>query len=73
MPTSYADCLKIWEPQLPGTLRDVEACNGIALPFVLPLPINYSLSQYTILMRTLKSAVKFTCLVNICCVTVVML
>jgi hypothetical protein len=26
---SCADCLKIWEPQPPGTLR---ACNGIALP-----------------------------------------
>jgi len=26
---SCANCLEIWEPQLPGTLR---ACNGIALP-----------------------------------------
>ena len=26
---SCADCLEIWEPQPPGTLR---ACNGIALP-----------------------------------------
>jgi hypothetical protein len=30
LPPSCADCLKIWEPQPPGTLR---ACNGIALPF----------------------------------------
>ena len=30
LPTSCADCLEIWEPQPPGTLR---ACNGIALPF----------------------------------------
>jgi hypothetical protein len=29
LPPSYVDCLKIWEPQTPGTLR---ACNGIALP-----------------------------------------
>jgi hypothetical protein len=28
LPPSCADCLKIWEPQPPGTLR---ACNGIAL------------------------------------------
>jgi len=32
LPPSCADCLEIWEPQPPGTLR---ACNGIALP--LPL------------------------------------
>jgi hypothetical protein len=29
VPTSRADCLKIWEPQPPGTLR---ACNGVDLP-----------------------------------------
>jgi hypothetical protein len=29
LPSSCADCLKIWEPQPPGTLR---ACHGIALP-----------------------------------------
>jgi hypothetical protein len=29
LPPSCADCLKIWEPQTPGTL---EVCNGIALP-----------------------------------------
>jgi len=32
LPPSCADCLEIWEPHPPGTLR---ACNGIALP--LPL------------------------------------
>ena len=32
LPTSCAECLKIWEPQPPGNLR---ACNGIALPFIL--------------------------------------
>jgi hypothetical protein len=26
LPPSYADCLEIWEPQLPGTLR---ACPGL--------------------------------------------
>jgi hypothetical protein len=30
LPSSCADCLKIWEPQPPGALR---ACNGIALPY----------------------------------------
>src|SRR5215510_10992122 len=29
LPPSCADCLEIWEPQPPGTLR---ACQGIALP-----------------------------------------
>jgi hypothetical protein len=29
LPPSCPDCLEIWEPQPPGTLR---ACNGIALP-----------------------------------------
>jgi len=27
---SCSDCLEIWEPQTPDTIR---ACNGIALPF----------------------------------------
>jgi hypothetical protein len=31
LPPSCADCLEIWEPQPPGTLR---ACNGIAF-FIL--------------------------------------
>jgi hypothetical protein len=32
LPPSCADCLKIWKPQTPGTLK---ACNGIALPLLL--------------------------------------
>jgi hypothetical protein len=36
-PPSRADCLEIWEPQPPGTLRACKACNGIALPLPLPL------------------------------------
>ena len=32
LPPSCADCLKIWEPQPPGTFK---ACNGIALPKVI--------------------------------------
>jgi hypothetical protein len=31
LPPSCADCLEIWEPQTPGTLR---ACNGIPLPLL---------------------------------------
>jgi hypothetical protein len=31
LPPSYADRLEIWEPQPPGTLRPVQACNGTAL------------------------------------------
>jgi hypothetical protein len=39
LPPSCADCLKIWEPQPPGTPM---ACNEIALPFtVVMLPELY--------------------------------
>jgi len=31
LPPSCADCLEMWDPQPPGTLR---ACNGIALPLL---------------------------------------
>jgi len=31
LPPACADCLEIWEPQPPGTLRAVQACNGIAI------------------------------------------
>jgi hypothetical protein len=34
LPASCADCFEIWEPQPPGTLRALQACNGIALPQV---------------------------------------
>jgi hypothetical protein len=40
-PPSCADCLEIWEPQPPGTLKGpVLACIAIALP--LPLPFRDS-------------------------------
>jgi hypothetical protein len=32
LPTSCADCLKIWDPQPPGTLK---ACNGITLTYAV--------------------------------------
>jgi hypothetical protein len=32
LPTSCADCLKIWEPQLPEPSGPVQGCTGIALP-----------------------------------------
>jgi hypothetical protein len=35
LPPSRAECLEIWEPQPPGTLRD---CPGIALPFFIFVP-----------------------------------
>jgi hypothetical protein len=31
LPPSCADCLEIWEPQRPGTLRVFQAYNGIVL------------------------------------------
>jgi hypothetical protein len=43
-PPSCADCLEIWEPEAPGTLGPVQACNGIALP--LPLPLIKSRFKY---------------------------
>jgi hypothetical protein len=32
LPPSCAACLKIWEPQTPGSLRACQGCNKIALP-----------------------------------------
>ena len=29
LPPSCAECLEIWQPQTPGTLRPVQACRGI--------------------------------------------
>jgi len=29
LPLSCADCLEIWEPEPPGTLRTVQTCHGI--------------------------------------------
>jgi hypothetical protein len=31
--TILCRCHEIWEPELPGTLGPVQACNGTALPF----------------------------------------
>ena len=44
LPPSFADCLEIWEPQPPGTLRDCKACNGIALPFYLTVKVTFYLT-----------------------------
>jgi hypothetical protein len=41
LPPSCAECLQIWEPQPPGTLR---ACPGIALP--LPLLLYKQCNKY---------------------------
>jgi hypothetical protein len=32
LPLSCIDCLAIWEPQLPRTLRECSGFTGIALP-----------------------------------------
>jgi hypothetical protein len=34
LPHSCVDCVEMWEPPPPGTLRPVEAYHGIALPFI---------------------------------------
>jgi len=34
LPPSCADCIEIWEPQPPGTLRACPGCNGTALPLL---------------------------------------
>ena len=36
LPPLYPDRLEIWEPQLAGALRPVQACTGIAVPFINP-------------------------------------
>jgi hypothetical protein len=48
-----AECLETWEPQLPGTLRPVQACNGIALPLLLTVTEDDSLvHHYDLEMKT---------------------
>jgi hypothetical protein len=39
LPPSCINCLEIWEPQPPGTLGPVQACNGITLPFTFYLQL----------------------------------
>jgi len=41
LPPSYADCLEIWEPQPPGTLRDCRGPEGLYLLEGMKIP--YSL------------------------------
>jgi hypothetical protein len=41
---SCADCLEIWEPQLPENSGSVHFSNGIALPLLL---LNFKLENYT--------------------------
>jgi len=38
LPPSCADCLEIWKPQRPGTLRACPGRHGIALPLPEQLP-----------------------------------
>jgi hypothetical protein len=45
LPPSCAECLEIFGPQPPGTLRAVQACNGTALPFILPFEFPPGLSN----------------------------
>jgi len=40
LPPSCADCLEIWEPQTPGTLRACPGMYGDCFPFVLVVRIN---------------------------------
>jgi hypothetical protein len=44
LPPSCADCLEIWEPQPPATLRVCPGLNGIALT----LPFTLQVTQETI-------------------------
>jgi hypothetical protein len=39
LPPTCFDCVEIWEPQTPGTLRACPDCTGIALTLPLPLPL----------------------------------
>jgi hypothetical protein len=45
LPLPCADCLKIWKPHFPGTLR---ACPGIALPLML-------CREMIVVLRTIQS------------------
>jgi len=37
LPPSCAECLQMWEPLPPGTLRACQACNWIVFPLYLLL------------------------------------
>jgi hypothetical protein len=61
LPPSCADCLKIWEPQPPGTLR---ACNRIALPFYvrsaqLPKCVHGEWTKSILLYNTVRNLKQF--------------
>jgi len=39
LPPSCANCVEIWKPQPPGTLRACPGCNGRALPFIFTISL----------------------------------
>jgi len=43
LPPSCADCLEIWEPQPPRTLRSCPVLYRVALPLPLPRPSSIAL------------------------------
>jgi hypothetical protein len=57
LPHSCADCLEIWDPQPPGTLR---ACPGIALPALLSQlqHCTHSTNNFMIVMKCSESDLK---------------
>jgi len=63
LPPLCADCLQIWEPQTPGTLR---TCPGIALHLLQPVLIHRSL-PLTSTNTLLQTPVTCTCTVTFTC------
>ena len=70
LPPSYADCLEIWEPQLSGILRAVQACIGITLLFFWPSTLGF-LSK--VIRAYLVFFVLSTCLVCFTLLTLIIL
>jgi hypothetical protein len=54
LPPSYADCLKIWEPQHPETLW---ACAGIVLPLPYKTYGYITLQSHNTMNGTMKNVV----------------
>jgi len=46
---SCADCLEIWDPQLPGTLRAFFASTGIATHYLLCITVKVTYQQINII------------------------
>jgi hypothetical protein len=64
LPPSCVDCLEIWTPQPPETLRPVQACNGTVLPCTIRTEADVLLQLITAILCP-KSSLHSTLTANI--------